>query len=173
MPVNEQMINEQMISDEEYERRYRKDTTRHSFLGALYSAVGGAAFFSVLGGLINMAISGIAEAAPGTATLSSALTSAGMAVSPAVVTASVMIAVTIIGAVSTYMAQEEFTEVKCLQDERLARKNAQCMGEQRELTTPKSCAAEYEHNQRADNKKWQDVVKTHSDLMKQPSVAIH
>ena len=65
-----------------------------------------------------------------------------------------------VGVVFTYMSQIESTKLREVQDDRLARKNAdmlvKCHEAHHEITP---CQAhEYEQNQRADGKDWQETL---------------
>jgi hypothetical protein len=90
-------------------------------MGALYSAIGGASFIGVLGTLTNLAL--------GTATIVGGFTlGTGLLIGGLVV----------VGAAAIFLAQREYTELGCLQQDRFARNNAKAMGHQPSPSVEKS-----------------------------------
>jgi hypothetical protein len=108
-------------ADSAYEEDFRKKSTYRSFMGALYSAIGGAAFIGVLGTLTNLALGTAAIA--GGFTLGTGLLIGGLV---------------IVGAGAIFLAQREYTELGCLQQDRFARNNAKAMGHQPSPSVEKS-----------------------------------
>lgn len=92
-------------ANDAYEQDFRRRSTWKAFMGALFGAIGGAAFFAVF----NTTATAVME---GTGLLA-ALSGAG----PIVLIA--------IGAAAIFMAQKQLTELGCLRDDRLARHTAQ------------------------------------------------
>ena len=66
------------------------------------------------------------------------------------------------GIACTFLAQREWTELKELQDDRLARKNADCLAKQNSqglsISAQPHCGMEFGQNQRADGKTWEQAV---------------
>ena len=145
------------------DQEYRKQSLWHAFMAALYAGIGGASFFAVLnnvgGGLMKAAgapAKQIADAG-GVEAGGSFLNLAGLGG----FTIPVMAGLAVIGAAALYMAQREYTELNILSTDRTARKQAECMGKQNGheiLSHEQKCVMEFEHNKRADGKKWQEVV---------------
>ncbi|MGE0754685.1 MAG: hypothetical protein AB7L92_05945 [Alphaproteobacteria bacterium] len=125
------------------EQEFRKKNQWYSFTGHLYSALGGAAFIGLLG-----------TAAKAVVDLAAGVTGAG-AIFGALPLA-VMGGLMVIGTACIYMAQKEFTELKCIGDEHLAIQNA------KKLTMAPAIPAmevhQGHHCSRTDGKSWQEVV---------------
>lgn len=139
---------------DDIEEKFRKDNLWHSFLGAMYGAIGGASFFGVLNNLVGMAIQGGGGFAkmgePTTMLLVGGLSAVGIA--------------------ATYLAQREFTYLKVISDDHLAHRNAICMAEGRSHEVAQQVSAEKAHehhehpqNQRGDGKQWRQVVQPHAE----------
>lgn len=148
------------------DKEYRKRRQWHSFMAALYGAVSGAAFIGVLTNLVGMAINGIKAAGEGTTTVSSLIKTAfDVDVSAGVVTAVIMGGLAVIGMTCTYLAQHQWTELNILDADRLARKQAECLGKQNSHDAPAhSCAVEHEHHHRRDGKSWEQAVRSGQPL---------
>lgn len=167
------------------EQQFRDDSMRHSFKGSLYNALSGAAFIGVLVKLSNLLIDTFSPDAEVSKVAVDTFTHSpgGMAA---------MAGMMAVGTAFTYFAQKEWTELKCIQDERLARKNAEMMSMQHELEMEKAqavargvaqevkaevkagveearehgCQEHYPQNERSDGKSWQAVIASaRNDLM--------
>jgi hypothetical protein len=130
---------------------FRKQRTRSTFKAVLFGGIATASFFGVMGKLVTDVPSLL-----------------------------IMGGVMAVGAVFTFLAQHEWTNTKILEDDHLARKNAQCMGHevshshQVENPTLQHGQAQNNdhHHQRADGKKWAQVVSDQQQHHQQ-SIAIH
>ncbi len=127
------------------EKEFRRKNQWYSFTGHLYAAVGGAAFIGLLG---MIASSLVKVAAGGVAGAEAALIFS----SPAPMLA--MGGLMVLGTACVWMAQREFTELKCIGDEHLAIQNARKLQSEVQITK----AVEHSQNSRADGKSWVSVV---------------
>jgi len=144
------MVEESLQHSED--AKFRRESKWLAFKGSLYSALSTATFFGVLGKLVMTAV----DAFSGNPDIAAkAISSIGSPLS-----LGVMAGALAIGAVFTYMAQNEWTELKCIQDEHLAQRNAECnaLEKAKAKALEQTCAIEHPQNQRADNKQWTQVV---------------
>lgn len=137
--------------DNACEKEFRKQNLWHSFKAALYGAIGGAAFLGLLTKITSMLV----DYAAGETV--AALHPANLPVT-GLITGGLMTA----GVLSTFMAQKEYTELRVLQDDHLAAKNAKMMNgrSQEPEHSHASHHAHYPQNQRRDGKEWTQVVRT-------------
>lgn len=137
---------------------FRKKRQWVSFKAQIYSALSNATFVGVLMGGVGLLI---AAASPGEA----AQTALETLKSPLAL--SVMGGALAIGASLMYMGGHEWTELKMLEDDHLARRNAQCLQQEREIAkeVAKEQVVEYEQNKRPDGQQWAQVV----DAQKEPA----
>jgi hypothetical protein len=135
----------------EHEEEFRSQSRWLSFKGALFSAVGGASFFGVLSMVANKAIT-LAAGGAGAAEVA-ALTG----VMPLLVVGGLMA----VGAAAIFMAQDQYTQLKSLQDRHQAEENARCLqeGQGKGVVVTPEQEAHYAQNVRADGKKWVDVAR--------------
>lgn len=146
----------------EEDKAFRRKNIWHSFLAAMYSIVGGAATYGLLNNLVASVAHPAAVVGGAVTTGAAATGTLGILLSPAVLIPAFIIG----GIICTYLAQKEYTELRCLQDDNLARRNAVHMAtyspqkdsQQKEVPQPISVNAEYHQNQRSDGKSWEDVV---------------
>lgn len=149
-----------IISEEEQD--FQRKNQWYSFTGHLYSAIGGAAFFGLLGLIATSAVAlAVGPAAGGAFEMASAIIQNSL---PKLAIGGLMA----IGTASIYMAQKEFTKLKCVQDLHMAQENARHIGVVPGMApeAAKSVACdehiEYPQNERADGKSWSDVVSQHT-----------
>lgn len=157
---------EKMIS----EGQYRSETTTHRFRAALFTTIAGGAsfgFFTSIPSLIGL----IGE-------FSKAVTSASFI--PLALQCVTMVAVAALAVVSTYYAQSEFSELRVLEDEHLARKNAEYQM-QRQNTRDrdpdvgfKFPESDQPDKKRADGKTWaQHITEKDMAAAQQASHTVH
>jgi len=149
--------------DVAYEKNFSRENTWRNFKMALFTALSGSTFIAALS-VIAQKIVGAAEgigavagAAGGTTAAASGSTSffGALFANPAL-TVPLLVGMVAVGVASAYMATSEGTEIKRLQDDRLARQNAR---EQQRCREQGVCnEVEYPQNQREDGKKWENVV---------------
>ena len=136
------------------EQEFRDKRQHHSFMGALYGALGGAAFIGLLGTIVSELVKTAAKAG---STVAQALPNTGPEISifsalPMAVIGGLMA----VGTLFVYLAQKEYTELHCIGDEHLARLQAKQL--QKSAPAPQ-LVVEHEQNCRADGKKWSSVVR--------------
>lgn len=124
------------------ERDFRKKNLWVSFKGYLYQALGGACFI----GLLTQVTSGLVKAVAGEAG-AAAMFGAGPV--------GVMIGLMAAGVACLYMAQKEFTDLRCIQDEHLAHQNALQLNGNGHV---KAHAQEFTNPGRGDGKSWEQVA---------------
>jgi hypothetical protein len=146
---------------------FRKQRTRSTFKAVLFGGIATASFFGVMGKLVDLGVKAVKDAG-------------ALETLTDVPSLLIMGGVMAVGAVFTFLAQHEWTNTKILEDDHLARKNAQCMGHevshshQVENPTLQHGQAQNNdhHHQRADGKKWAQVVSDQQQHHQQ-SIAIH
>jgi hypothetical protein len=142
------MTPESQHQHDEDEFRQKRKTT--SFKAQLYTGLSTATFFGVLGLLVTTGVKALGAGA-------AAVEAAALFTNPLALGA---IGVALAAGVAfTWLAQEQWTEMRVVEDEHLAKRNAECM---KERTPSKSQSQEYEQNCRADGKEWAHVVKHQS-----------
>lgn len=120
-----------------------------SFKAAILSALSTATFIGVLAKLVTMAVeaAGVGEnAATAAATFSSPFTMGVIGVALAA------------GAAFTYFAQNEWTDLKVLEDDHLAKRNAQCHAQEKAKAQAIVTHIEHEVPGRSDGKSWSQAV---------------
>jgi hypothetical protein len=130
---------------------FRKERVWTSFKAVLYSGLSAACFLGVINKLVDTAVKAVET---GGASFSSPLA------------LGVMGGFMAVGTLFTYLAQREWTDVKCIEDERLARKNAECMGKTPVLPALPEHGADVSQEfegKRADGKSWLQVVVQHAN----------
>lgn len=149
------------IVDKE-EQEFRKKNQWHSFAASAWGALGAASFFAALGTLASGMIS-VAAGVP--TTVAGGMITPSMFVLGGPLPYAVMGGLLALGAAATYMSQSEATELRVLQDEHMAKQQAQCMGvaqgkglNQEQAQAVCGADKEFSQNQRADGKQWQQVV---------------
>ena len=133
------------------EEEFQSTSRWMSFKGALFSAAGGASLFGVLNTVASKAL-GVATGAITGEDATSLLEPTALATVGGLVG---------VGATSIFMAQDQYTQLKSLQDTHLAEENAKCMHQNQGVDVPEkaqACAQEHPQNCRADGKKWTQVV---------------
>ncbi len=136
--------------EKEYDGVFRKKSQHHQFLGFLFNAIANATFIGLMGALVMTAVN-LVDGLGGTGGAAEAATNTANMMGPfGVAAAGGMMAV---GASFSYLAVQQFTELKCIQDERLAHKNFI----QKELDTAqkaqeKAEAKEHEHDLELEEK---------------------
>lgn len=148
--------------DRTYETQFTRENTWRTFKMTLFAALSGATFIAALGVLAQKIIG----AAEGIGTTTASGTSMSTSVIPStfvgslftnpLLTIPLLLGMIVVGVVAAYVSTSEGTEIKRLQDDRLARKNAQ--EQQRCQSRNKSNDIEYSHNQRADGKAWCETL---------------
>jgi len=126
------------------EKDFRKKNLWYSFTGALYGAIGGAAFFGLLAtvaqALVKVAAGAVKE---------------GAIFGP--VPLLVMGGLMAVGTLCVYMSQREYTELRCLGDQHLAYQNAKQLSSRQEVGQAQT--VEHVQNCRADGKKWVQALR--------------
>lgn len=155
--------------DIEYEKEFTRKNTWANFKMALFGGLSGATFIAALGvvaqklvgaaEVVGAAASTTAGAATGAAASAGGAGFLGAMFSNPMLTVPILAGMVVVGVAAAYASVAEGTEVKRLQDDRLARQNARAA----QLCQEKGvCQShEYEQNQRADGQKWADVSKQH------------
>ena len=130
------------------ELEFRNKNLHFSFTNSLYSAFGNAAFIGLLGTLVKAAVD-----------VSAGVSAASALFAP--VPLLVMGGLMAVGTFCIYMSQKEYTELRCLGDQHLARATAKEKVKQLYLAKNVEPSAEVEHegNCRADGKQWAQVVR--------------
>ena len=149
--------------EEQIEKDFRKKNLWHSFMQGTYGALSIAAYMGALGTLATGLITA--------ATTASAPVVAGVAVAGSIFAPLPMLVIgglLAVGTICSYMSQVEGTELKCLQDEHMAQQNAMKLTPG--LAVSQSASVDHPKNQRADGKKWQEVV---SNPQPQVSQQVH
>jgi len=131
--------------DNTEQREFHKERQWTSFKAQVLTALSTATFFGVLMKLVGTAF----EAAGSGAT---ALQAAEMFADPMVLgfTAVALAA----GTAFTYMAQHQWTDLRIMEDDHLAKRNAECQAVQVAQSKAHEVACEHEQNQRSDGKTW-------------------
>ncbi|WP_425400192.1 hypothetical protein [Aeoliella sp.] len=142
--------------ESELESTFRKKNQWHSFKAAAYGALGMAAYMGAFMTLAN----GLIGVAGGTAVAASIF-------SPLPLLA--IAALVVVGTASTYMSQQEQTELKVIQDEHLAQQNA------RELRNNGHALGNDIQADvgRRDGRSWQEVVSTPRSIPAQANSVTH
>jgi len=141
-----------------------------SFKAQVLTALSTATFFGVLAKIVTAAVDMAAASSAAVATTTSgaavATTSAGLLANP--VTLAVLGGALVAGTVFTYMAQHEWTDLKVLEDDHLAKRNAECnaIAKAEAKAQEACCAKDHDEHQRADGQRWTDVARA-----SQPSLA--
>lgn len=133
---------------DQLEAKFRKDRQHVSFKAQMFTALSTATFFGVLGTMVTSAVKAFgvgAGAAEAAALMTSPLPLAVMGVAVAA------------GIAFTYIAQKQWTDLRVLEDDHLARRNAECLEKEAHMQG-KSAIVEFDQNQRADGKEWAQVV---------------
>ena len=139
---------EQITSEEE---QFRKKSQWLSFKGSLYGALSSATFIGVAGKLVMTAVDAVSAGEGATAAIATLSNP---------VTMGLMAAALVAGVAFTYMSQNEWVDLKYIQDDHLAKRNAECLQKSPGQVVSKSCEVVYEQNQRADGKKWVDAARS-------------
>lgn len=152
-----------MTQHEMDENDFRKKRQWTSFKAQVYTALSTATFFSVLTTLVTSAVKAVAFSSSTASTavaLSSGAASAAVATTEmlmfGVAPVALMGAAIAVGVGFTYMAQHEWTDLKVMEDDHLAKRNAECMHVSQDVEKPHGM--EHEQNCRADGKQWAQVV---------------
>ncbi len=137
-------------------KKYRKESVWHMFTGSFLSAIGSAAFFGILAKTTDILVQTFGTQAK--------LSGSG-AETFGLETGLVMGSLMAVGIAAMYVAQHEWTELKYIQDEWLAKKNAECLSKQRQQETALTAPAieqniEMEHPTpcRKDGKTWEAAM---------------
>lgn len=135
---------------QEYEEDFRKKRKMISFKAQVYTGLSTATFFGVLGLLVTTAVKALGTGA-------AAVEAAALFANPLALGA-VGVALAA-GVAFTWLAQEQWTDMKVIEDDHLAKRSAECLqGHSQE----KSQTVEHEQNCRADGKNWTQVVSQQS-----------
>ena len=121
---------------------FRSKRKATSFKAQLYTGLSTATFFGVLGLVVTTGVKALAADVAAAALFANPLALGAIGVALAA------------GVAFTWLAQEQWTEMRVLEDEHLAHRNAECMKE-REV----SRGHEHDQNVRADGKQWTQVVR--------------
>jgi hypothetical protein len=162
------------VEDAEYEKKFTRENTWRNFKMMVYNGVGLAAFLGLLGNIANRLISASETMAPkaleaanaafdaAVSTAQAAGTAVTVAPPPstffeaafanATLTIPLMIGMAAVGILAAYASTSEGTEIKRLQDDRLARQNARAQERCKEQGICNDI--EYLQNQRTDGKSW-------------------
>lgn len=149
-----------MTQHDREEAEFRRKRQWTSFKAQVYTGLSTATFFSVLVAVVSSAITAVSASA----TAANAAAMFGPA--PLALAGAALVA----GTIFTYLAQNEWTDMRVLEDDHLAKRNAECM-QQKSQSPEKGCAVEYEQNCRPDGKQWAQVVETQKAQVQ--SHAIH
>ncbi len=161
-------------TDDPLEEEFRRKNNRHGFLAGLYSNLSGATLIAALGAVTSALISAAKLMSAGAASLSFGSAVAASLSGPV---GFILLGLVVVGVAAAYFAQREFTNQRCVQDNRFAQKNAQQMAQQRAqqkaqereegrsssipgitaATVEKPCF-ECEDNVRKDGKPWVEAV---------------
>lgn len=145
--------------EDAYEKKFSRENTWRNFKMAIFTALSGSTFIAALS-VIAQKIVGAAEsvgaAAGGAEAAAGSSTFFGSLFSNPVLTIPLLIGMVAVGVGAAYLATSEGTEIKRLQDDRLARQNA--LEQQRCREKAPSNAVEYPQNQRNDGAKWQETI---------------
>jgi hypothetical protein len=139
---------------EKEEADFRRKRQWTSFKAQVFTGLSTATFLGVIANIVGTMIAAVGPT-------SKALDAALALGDPA--TIAIMGAALAAGTVFTYMAQNEWTDMRILEDNHLAKRNAQCM--QQSQAVEKGCAVEYEQNCRADGKQWTQAVQAKPELV--------
>jgi len=134
---------------DEADKENRRKSLWHSFMWALYTAIGSASFIGVLTKVAGTAMG------PGGFTAVGALMAGSGGVA--------MAALLVVGVVCVFMSQREYVETACLREENLARQNAKFMlGKTSEIASPSPKAStpveEHPAPARKDGRSWQEAT---------------
>ena len=153
------MANAVAQSYDSAECEFRKKNLWHSFNSSIYGAVGTAAFIGLLGKIVQSLVDTAAShtAAAGTAAAS---TGSIFALAPMLVMGGLMA----LGTFCVYMSQKEYTELRCLGDEHLARATAREKAQNLFQAPVVQQTVEHDQNTRADGQRWADVVRPNTQL---------
>ncbi len=150
------------IDDAEYEQKFTRENTWRNFKMAAFGAISAATFFGLLGTIANRLIAASEAFSP------KALEAAAKAGSAApssffeafvgnpMLTIPLMVGMAVVGVTAAYASVSEGTEIKKLQDNRLARQNAKAQQVCKEQGVCND--VEYPQNQRADGKAWTSAI---------------
>jgi hypothetical protein len=127
----------------EQDKEFRTERQWSSFKGTLFSSLSQASFIGVLGMLVKITLDSIADKVSPIFSNPYALTAMGGFMAA--------------GVAFTYFAQKEWTDVKYLEDNQLAHKNAECMQLEKAKAKAQELAEHPEHA-RSDGKPWLEVV---------------
>lgn len=139
-------------ADDPAENDFRKKRLWTSFKATLYTAMSTAAFTGVLIKMANLAVDAVQKSGvEAVETLNNPLTYA------------VIGGLAAVGTAVTYLAQIEWTEMQCLNDDHLARKNAAALEHQRTPVHEAIHSTVMEHLDKAQNKerdggKWEKYL---------------
>ena len=141
------------------EEKFRKRRQWTSFKASVYSALSHASFIGLLGMVVQQAV----ETASAPGGFSAALSTLATNPLPMLVVGAAMAA----GVLFSYIAQNEWTDLKVMEDDHLAQRNAECNALEKAKAKPaeKTASPEHEQNCRADGKKWVDNIPANQNLV--------
>lgn len=145
--------------NENEEKQFRRNRQWTSFKAQVFTALSMATFIGLLGKIVPQFVDLLGSPD----NLSTALTAAAANPLPAIAIAATLA----VGVAITYVAQHEWTDLKVMEDEHLAKRNAECnaLEKAKAKSAEKMVSVEYEHNCRSDGQSWQQAVANKPELI--------